>query len=154
MKAAKKGEQDKGTKKGSAWKKHMPESCLQSQGSQKPWGATAGKEGKERMRMGKKIDQELVGNGTGNRKGLLKTQIAGKGRQGGIMQLLAPGEGRWRQRFSLVSLTGKWIFHRVRGASELRGRKIPFHFTGTRALNGQMRFSGRWGRGREVHLYG
>lgn len=92
------------------------------------------------MQMGKKIDQESVGNWSANRKGHPKAQIAGKGRRGGITQLLAPGKGGWRQCFSLVWVTGKWIFHRVRGASELGGRN--FHFTGTRGLNGQMCLKG------------
>lgn len=98
------------------------------------------------MQMGKKIDEESVGNWSANRKGHPKAQIAGKGRREGITQLLAPGKDGWRQYFNLVWVTGKWIFHRVRGASKLGGRN--FLFTGTRGLNGQMCLRGRWGQGK------
>lgn len=37
------------------------------------------------------------------------------------------------------------ISHRVSGASELWGKKVPFHFAGIRALNGQMCVSGAGG---------
>lgn len=58
------------------------------------------------MQMGKKIDEESVGNWSANRKGHPKAQIAGKGRREGITQLLAPGKDGWRQYFNLVWVTG------------------------------------------------
>lgn len=57
--------------------------------------------------------------------------------------------------FSLVWVNGKCIFRRVSRASELWGKKVPFHIAGTRAFNGPMCVSGAGGdRGREAHLYG
>lgn len=90
-----------------------------------------------------------VGNGSADRKGLIRAVIIQKKGKGQIWQLLEPGESRQRRCFRVAWVNGKCIFHRVRAGFDLWRKKNSSSFCWN-----QMCVSGVDGnRRREVHLH-
>lgn len=75
-----------------------------------------------------------AGNGSADRKDLIRAVIVQKKGKGQIWTLLEPEESRWKQCFSCQD---KWLSALSTGSEQaliFGGRKISFHFAGTKCV--------------------